>query len=82
MSYRDRISHIANLTMDEIIANCRAHLPACYRHRPYGHPELNHWVDLLRSDADLDCYMVAYGEMHQSKCRAALQKHSISAADR
>ena len=73
MSYRDRISHIANLTMDEIIANCRAHLPACYRHCPYGHPELNHGVDLLRSDAGLDCYMAAYGEMHQSKCRAALQ---------
>lgn len=73
MSYRERISQIANLTMDEIIANCRAHLPANYKQHPYRHPELNHGLDLLRSDAALDCYMVAYGEMHQSKCRAALQ---------
>lgn len=73
MEYSQRISQIANLTMDEIIANCRAHVPWNHRNRPYWHPELKHGVDLLHSDEGLDCYMAAYGEMHQSKCRAALQ---------
>ena len=73
MDYRERISHIANLTMDEIIANCRAHLSPYFRQRPYWHPEIKHGVDLLHSNEALDCYMAAYGQMHQSKCRAALQ---------
>lgn len=73
MSYQERISSICNLTMDAIIDNCKAHIPTQFRHRPYGHPELNHGLDLLKSDAGLDCYIGAYGEMHQSKCRAALQ---------
>lgn len=73
MSYQERISVIGNLTMDSIIENCKAHIPIQFRHRPYGHPELNHGLDLLNSEEGLDCYIGAYGEMHQSKCRAALQ---------
>lgn len=73
MSYQERISVIGNLTMDSIIENCKAHIPTQFRHRPYGHPELNHGLDLLNSEEGLDCYIGAYGEMHQSKCRAALQ---------
>lgn len=73
MEYNERISCISNLTMDAIIENCRKHIPEQYRLRPYSHPELNHGLDLLKSDEGLDCYIVAYGEMHQAKCRAALQ---------
>lgn len=73
MSYQERISSICNLTMDAIIDNCKAHIPAQFRHRPYVHPELNHGLHLLKSDEGLDCYIGAYGEMHQSKCRAVLQ---------
>ena len=73
MSYQERISSICNLTMDAIIDNCKAHIPTQFRHLPYGHPELNHGLDLLKSEEGLDCYIGAYGEMHQSKCRAALQ---------
>ncbi|MBD5238840.1 MAG: UvrD-helicase domain-containing protein [Bacteroidales bacterium] len=73
MNYKERINSISNLTMNAIIDNCKAHIPTQFRHRPYWHPELNHGLDLLRSDEGLDCYIGAYGEMHQSKCRAALQ---------
>lgn len=73
MGYKERISSISNLTMDAIIENCRSNIPAQYRYRPYSHPELNHGLDLLRSDEGLDCYISAYGEMHQVKCKAAMQ---------
>lgn len=73
MEYNKRISCIPNLTMDAIIENCRGNIPEQFRLRPYSHPELNHGLDLLNSEEGLDCYIGAYGEMHQSKCRAALQ---------
>ena len=81
MNYKERINSIGNLTMDAIIDNCKAHIPTQFRHRPYWHPELNHGLDLLKSDEGLDCYIGAYGEMHQSKCRAALHSmRSITAS--
>ena len=73
MGYKERISSITNLTMDAIIENCRSHIPGQYHLRPYSHPEINHGLDLLKSDEGLDCYIGAYGEMHQAKCRAAMQ---------
>lgn len=73
MRYKNRISSIPDLTMDDIIDNCRKHIPKAYIRCPHRHPELNHGVDLLTSDEGLDCYVVAYGEMHQAKCRAAMQ---------
>lgn len=71
--YHERIGAIRNLSMDAIIEDCRNHIPAQYKLRPYFHPELNHGLDLLQSDEALDCYMGAYGEMHHSKCKAVLQ---------
>lgn len=73
MSYSDRIAHIENLTVEEIIANCKQYVPSQHQRAPYYHPALCHGVELLVTDDALDCYMAAYGEMHQSKCRAALQ---------
>ena len=73
MTYQERISSIQNLSMDEIITNCKAHIPENHRRHPYYHPELNHGLDLLNSEEALDCYMGAYGEMHKVKCRAAFQ---------
>ena len=73
MNYTERISSISNLTMDAIIENCKRHIPEQHRRHPYYHPELNHGLDLLSSQEAMDCYMGAYGEMHQVKCRAALQ---------
>ena len=73
MSYSERISEVDNLTMDKIIEVCLNNIPQAYRIQPYRHPELNHGIDLLHSEEAMDCYIGAYGEMHQAKCRAALQ---------
>lgn len=82
MGYKERISSIYNLTMDAIIENCRSHIPEQYRYRPYSHPELNHGLDLLKSNEGLDCYIGAYGEMHQAKCRAAMQNMPFPPKDK
>lgn len=71
--YADRISRISNLTMDAVIDNCMQYLPSEFKYRPYTHPELAHGLSLLQSEEGLDCYIGAYGEMHQAKCRAAMQ---------
>lgn len=73
MDYTERISSIPNLCMEAIIENCRCNIPERHRQYPYYHPELNHGLDLLKSEEVLDCYMGAYGEMHHTKCKAALQ---------
>ncbi|WP_294598560.1 UvrD-helicase domain-containing protein [uncultured Rikenella sp.] len=82
MNYKERISGISNLTMEAIIENCRSNISEQYRYRPYSHPELNHGLDLLKSDEGLDCYIGAYGEMHQAKCRAAMQNMPFPPNDR
>lgn len=46
--------------------------PKNIRERPWTHPELNHGINLLASDVALNCYMSAYGDMHVTKCRAAM----------
>lgn len=73
MTYKERIAHITNLTLEDVIENCRAHVPIKHKRQPFFHPELNHGLDLLANDEVLDCYMAAYGEMHHSKCKAVLQ---------
>lgn len=73
MRYDERIASIQKLTMNAIIEDCQNHVPDKYRLRPYSHPELNHGQDLLKSEEGLDCYISAYGEMHNIKCRGSFQ---------
>lgn len=70
MSYSEQISRCRNI--EEIINSCHEAIPQQYKMRPWTHPELNHGVDLLASDNALNCYMSAYGDMHTTKCRAAM----------
>lgn len=73
MKYIDRIQSIVDISMNKIIQNCLTHVPNVHKRSPWCHPELNHGLDLLCSEEVLDCYIAAYGEMHQSKCKAAIQ---------
>ena len=73
MSYRDRIFSLPELTMETLIQVCKNNVPDNLKRTPFRHPDLQHGVNLLESDEALDCYMAAYGEMHHTKCRAALQ---------
>ena len=59
-------------SIDDIIDYCHNALPTEYKGRPWTHPELNHGIDLLASDVALNSYMSAYGDMHVTKCRAAM----------
>lgn len=59
-------------SIDDIIDYCHNALPEEYKGRPWTHPELNHGINLLASDVALNCYMSAYGDMHATKCRAAM----------
>ena len=81
MTYRERIAHITNLTLEDVIENCKQHVPIKHQRQPFFHPELNHGLDLLANDEVLDCYMAAYGEMHHSKCKAVLQNMPFPPTD-
>ena len=72
MAYSEDLNRTTCSNIDGIIDWCHESLPTEYKSRPWTHPELNHGVDLLASDEALNCYMSAYGDMHASKCRAAM----------
>ena len=59
-------------SIDDIIDYCHDALPIEYKGRPWTHPELKRAINLLASDVALNCYMSAYGDMHVTKCRAAM----------
>ena len=71
-TYVENIRRSSCKTINNIIEWCHEALPSEWKAYPWRHSELNHGIDLLASDEALNCYMSAYGEMHSSKCRAAM----------
>ncbi len=71
-AYTEDIRRSSSKTINNIIEWCHEALPSEWKAYPWKHPALNHGIDLLASDEALNCYMSAYGEMHSSKCRAAM----------
>lgn len=70
MIYAKQIGKCHNIM--NIIDVCHEAIPQKYKATPWNHPELNHGIDLLSSEEALNCYMSAYGDMHVTKCRAAM----------
>lgn len=70
--YKHAISDVKIQSINDIVDCCHDSLPEQFKTFPWRHPELNHGIDLLASDEALNCYMSAYGDMHISKCRAAM----------
>lgn len=70
--YDEIIKHSSCKSINEIIDLCHESLPNQWKNCPWKHPELNHGLDLLASEEALNCYMSAYGDMHSSKCKAAM----------
>jgi len=58
-------------TLDQAIINSRRRINNSRRWALYG--EMNHGKKILQSDEELEAYMSLYGEMHQFKCKAAMQ---------
>lgn len=75
MSYLDQIGDCHSI--GEIIDSCHKKIPEPYRMKPWTHPELNYGVNLLESDDALNCYMSAYGDIHMTRCRAAMMNFPI-----
>ena len=71
-NYSERLSRSKCQSIGDIIDWCHQFVPERHRARPWLQQEVNHGIDLLSSDEALDCYMSAYGDMHESKCRAAM----------
>jgi hypothetical protein len=70
-TYEQLIDGVQCLTLDKIIEISEKLLPENKRQEPWKY--VNHGVDLLTSEDELNAYMLAYGEMHDVKCRAAFQ---------
>lgn len=72
-TYEERLNEIKCAYTEDIIEMCKRYVPNKYTFCPWKHPGLNHGINLLQNDNELDCYMAAYGEMHLMKCKTALQ---------
>lgn len=70
MTYSEQINKCHNI--DDIINVCHKAIPQQYKTMPWTHPELSRSIALLASEDALNCYMSAYGDMHATKCRAAM----------
>ena len=56
--------------LQRIISKAYENLPNEKKARPWTF--VNHGVDLLKNEDELNCYLVAYGKMHEEKIHSAL----------
>jgi superfamily I DNA and/or RNA helicase len=56
--------------LQKIISKAYENLPIEKRVKPWTF--VNHGVDLLKNEDELNCYLVAYGKMHEEKIHSAL----------
>jgi len=60
---------IQNPTFQKIVEVAHRQLPEEKRAKPWEY--VNHGIDLLHSDDELNCYLSAYGKMHEAKIKSA-----------
>jgi RecA/RadA recombinase len=70
MSYKEQIQSLQIPTFQKIVGIARERLPLEKRAKPWAF--VNHGVDLLLTEDELNCYLSAYGSMHEAKIKAAL----------
>lgn len=73
MTYREEIESFDILTLDDIIAAAKKHVPAQYTRQPWTFPELNHGVAVLKTTDAMNCYMASYGQAHKEKIDEAVK---------
>ena len=79
MAYKDEILALRDVSFNSIrniAKNYIMSLPDKEKDELYE--SLNHGVDLLNSDAQMKCYLFAFGRMHQAKVYRALSCISLS----
>ena len=74
MSYIDRIQAYSPLTFNDIIRTAVENVPKEYLKAPWYCPGLNHGTATLENEAQLCCYLAAYGEMHRGKLECAISQ--------
>ena len=68
--YNEDIQTLQNPTFQKIVGIVREYLPLEMRAKPWSF--INHGVDLLQTENELNCYLSAYGSMHEAKIKTAL----------
>lgn len=81
MSYIDSIQTYHPLTFEHIIRTAWENVPHEYKSRPWACPGLNHGTARLDNDAQLCCYLAAYGEMHKGKLECAINQFPFNNID-
>ncbi len=69
--YEQLVRNLRSLTLNKIISLSESLLPQEKKSAPWRY--VNHGVDLAYDEDWLLAYMAAYGEMHEIKCKAAMQ---------
>jgi superfamily II DNA helicase RecQ len=70
MNYQEELAKLISPGFDAIHKMCEKAVPDNYKNRPWT-ANLGHGTALLETDTQLNCYMSAYGEMHQRKLKVA-----------
>ncbi len=70
MPYKEQIQTLQNPTFQKIVEIARENLPLDKRAKPWSF--VNHGIDLLQTEDELNCYISAYGNMHEAKIKMAL----------
>ena len=81
MSYIDSIQTYHPLTFEHIIRTAWENVPHEYKSRPWACPGLNHGTARLDNDAQLCCYLAAYGEMHKGRLECAINQFPFNNID-
>lgn len=74
MSYIDSIQSYSPLTFNDIIRTAVENVPKEHQKAPWYCPGLNHGTATLENEAQLCCYLAAYGEMHRGKLECAINQ--------
>lgn len=81
-AYETAIRAMETPSMAEIIRIAKKHVPSLYRHAPWTCSELDRGKGILRTKQALNCYLSAYGLMHEHKMRYALKNSDIAGLER
>lgn len=70
MSYSERLRAVVSPKFDSIIEIAKELVPQARKEKPWV--GLNHGTNVYTNESDLNCYLAAYGVMHQEKVKLAL----------
>lgn len=71
-SYLNDLSHIEDISFDDVIELAKKHVPEKYKDNPWHYPGLEHGRAILSTPEQLAAYTAAYGRMHQEKVKISL----------